>query len=258
MFSIVINSIDPVKFSSVSAMYGRVLAGHEFEIVGIRDAKSAAEGYTRGVAASRGDVVILSHDDIEFLCADLGQRVRSHLNQFDIVGIAGTCRLTHPMWSWTGPPNNYGQVAHGNPDGTFHVEIFSTPATAVGGIQAVDSVFMACRRQAVVDLGFDPVRYTHFHCYEADFCVRALERGLKIAVACDLPAIHNSVGRMDQSWADAARMFMQQHGMKLPPFRERRFDVCKVLAKSRQDVFEIMCPPHFPQKPVYSPVPAIG
>jgi len=44
-----------------------LLGDEPYEIVAVRDARSLAEGYNRGVARSSGDIVILSHDDIEFL-----------------------------------------------------------------------------------------------------------------------------------------------------------------------------------------------
>ena len=68
--SVVICSIDARKFERVSENYRMLFAGRDIEIIGIHDARSLAEGYTRGIAQSRGARVILSHDDIEILTAD--------------------------------------------------------------------------------------------------------------------------------------------------------------------------------------------
>jgi len=62
MISVVCCSIDPVRAAAIERHYERLL-----EIVAVGDARSLAEGYNRGVARSSGDIVILSHDDIEFL-----------------------------------------------------------------------------------------------------------------------------------------------------------------------------------------------
>jgi hypothetical protein len=63
--SIVICSIDNAKFSTVVAMYERLLADVPHEIIRIPDARSMSEGYNRGIDRSSGDVLIVSHDDLE-------------------------------------------------------------------------------------------------------------------------------------------------------------------------------------------------
>ena len=67
MISVVRCSIDPVRAAAIERHYERLLGDEPYEIVAVRDARSLAEGYNRGVARSSGDIVILSHDDIEFL-----------------------------------------------------------------------------------------------------------------------------------------------------------------------------------------------
>jgi hypothetical protein len=101
--SIVICSIDARKFERVSQNYRQRFAGRDVEIVGIHDARSLAEGYNRGIARSRGERVILSHDDIEILtvirvarrCAP--RRIRSDRH----------CRTTRPRRRQTRPPASY-------------------------------------------------------------------------------------------------------------------------------------------------------
>ncbi len=228
MISIIINSNRPAQFATVTAMYRRLLHGHPHEIIGIHDSQSAAEGFTRGFASARGELLVFSHDDVEFLSPDLGQKLESHLSRFDIIGVAGTTRLAHPMWSWSGPPHIFGQVAHADPDGTFTVEIFAVPSPAVPKIQSMDGVFLAATRKAIELNPFDPVRYTGRHLYDADFCIRAFHAGLNLAVACDMPMIHFSRGSMDQSWEIEARKFLSQHGPKLSPTPRRRFMITMV------------------------------
>src|SRR2546423_736428 len=112
MISVIICSIDRAKFDCVTAMYYRLIP--QVQVIGIHDAPSLAEGYNRGIAQSSGDLLILSHDDIEIVNQDFHARLISHLNKFDLVGVAGTTKLIAPGWMGAGPPHIFGQVVHPN------------------------------------------------------------------------------------------------------------------------------------------------
>src|SRR5580700_6651429 len=98
MFSVIICSIDPARFAAVKAMYERIFHGHDWELVHIPDARSLAEGYNRGISSSKGDILILSHDDLDIFSPDMPARLERHLSKFDVVGVAGTTRLLYPAW----------------------------------------------------------------------------------------------------------------------------------------------------------------
>ena len=100
MISVIICSIDRGKFERASAMYRQLIP--QVEIVGIHDAASMAEGYSRGIAQSRGEFLIFSHDDVQIINPDFETRLMAHLNQFDLVGIAGTTKLVGPGWMGAG------------------------------------------------------------------------------------------------------------------------------------------------------------
>jgi hypothetical protein len=67
MISVVFCSIDSVLTESIERHYRTLLGDEPHEVIAIRDARSLAEGYNRGLDRSSGDIVIFSHDDIEFL-----------------------------------------------------------------------------------------------------------------------------------------------------------------------------------------------
>jgi hypothetical protein len=48
MFSVIICSVDPKRFANVKATYENQLRGRDWELIHINDARSLAEGYTRG------------------------------------------------------------------------------------------------------------------------------------------------------------------------------------------------------------------
>src|SRR5688572_4221518 len=110
MISVIICSIDDNRFARVAALYASLLAGEPHEILRISDARSMCEGYNRGVRQSRGDVLVFSHDDIDILLASgLDARLREHLQQFDLIGVAGTDMLVAPIWTHAGPGHIFGQ-----------------------------------------------------------------------------------------------------------------------------------------------------
>lgn len=216
--SVVVCSIDPAKFAAVTANLHAVLAGCEHEIIGIHDARSLCEGYARGLARSRGDIVVFCHDDIEILTPDFAARLRAQLEHFDVVGPVGTTRMTGASWLYSGWPHQHGIVVHAargpNP---FRVEVYGAPAAAVPGVQALDGLFLAGRRAAVEAVGFDAVTFDGFHIYDIDFTFRAHRAGLRVAACPDLWMVHRSTGRMDAVWRRYAARFLERHAGTLPP-----------------------------------------
>jgi|HubBroStandDraft_1064217.scaffolds.fasta_scaffold59738_1 GT2 family glycosyltransferase len=242
LFSVIICSIDPAKFDRVTAMYRRVLGGQALEFIGIHDATGICEGYNRGIDRAKGQILIFSHDDVEFVNPNIGRQLTDSLQKCDLLGIAGTTRLEHPMWSYAGPPYIFGQVAHANDDGTFAVQIFATPAPLVSGMQALDGCFIAVHRRAIKHLRFDAERFKGFHLYDADFTFSAHLAGLRVAVCCELAMIHRSRGLLNDDWNRDSEIFAAKHGYKLYPYRRRAFIPAEVVVQSVPDVLEAMTP----------------
>ena len=144
--SIVVCSIDAKKFQQVSDNYLRLYAGQPIEIIGIHDARSLAEGYNRGIAQAKGETLILSHDDIEILTLDFAARVEQHLNNFALIGIAGTTRLTEGRWAAAGDPYVYSLISSPLPDGSgFGTMLLGGGPLVVSEIQAALTGAPACR-----------------------------------------------------------------------------------------------------------------
>src|SRR3989344_9511889 len=111
MISIIICSIDDSKFKAVTDNYSKLLAGEEFEIIGIHDAKSLGEGYNRGIRLSCGSILVFSHDDIEILSPDFKYKLMRYLAKYDIIGVAGTTPLIGGNWVGAGRAEGPGQGA---------------------------------------------------------------------------------------------------------------------------------------------------
>ena len=211
-FSFVVCSIDDAKFASVSRTLATRFAASDAEVIRIDDARSLCEGYARGVARARGEAIVLCHDDIDLLAPDAAQRLALHLTHHDLVGAAGTTRVTGPAVFWSGHPHIHGWMTHRLlGDTEFELSFSSLAAPVAGGMQAIDGVLMACRREAVEKLGFDASTFDGFHLYDLDFSYRAHLAGLKLAVACDLGVVHASKGRFDREWERYAQRFRAKY-----------------------------------------------
>ncbi len=246
MISVVVCSKDEAAFERARDMYQRVLADWPHEVLGVIGAGSMCAGHNQALGHVKGEIVVFSHDDVEVLCADLGRRLAKHLKRFDVVGLAGTDKLVSAMWSSAGPPHLYGQVAHANADGTFGVQVFSVPSRVVGGIQALDGLFIAARRDVAKTLGWDEGNFRGWHCYDADFTFRAHLSGYQLGVAGDIPAIHYSRGKMNEEWRHDANVFAEKFAGRLSPAQLMpRFQLCEVIVQTRENVVAVMSPAHW-------------
>ena len=239
MISIVICSIHPARFTRIEAHYRELLGADPFEIIGIHDAKSLCEGYNRGLEKSRGEIVIFSHDDIEIWTPDFVPRLKAHLAKFDAVGVAGTDLLTSANWLDAGPPHVFGQVAHMYGI-AWRVLIYGAPARIVGGIQALDGMFLAFRRAAIEQVRWDAETFRGFHLYDLDCTYRAFRAGLKLGVALDLPMWHMSDGRFDDRWQRYVRIFLEKHGTTLAPITGRTVRTGGVEVSTKAEAIAVM------------------
>ena len=115
LVSVIICSIDDEKHARTVDLYRRLYAGLPHEITVIRDARSLAEAYNRGLARSSGDLIVLSHDDVDILAVDFAARLQHHLQRFDAIGVMGAAQMDGPAWGWSGHPNLRGWITHHAP-----------------------------------------------------------------------------------------------------------------------------------------------
>jgi tetratricopeptide (TPR) repeat protein len=214
--SFLICSVDPQRLARARASIATACDGVDWELVAIHDARSLAEGWNRALARARGDVVVFCHDDIVLLGDGFAGRLRGALDAHDVVGVAGTRRMSGPSWAWSGAPYAFGWVAHVR-EGKPLVGAYALEGPCIDGIESLDGVFIAGRRELADAIRFDGDTYDGFHLYDADFCRRARAAGHSLAVRCDLPLVHWSEGRFGPDWARFARRFLAQAGLKETP-----------------------------------------
>ena len=209
--------------------------------------RGLTEAYNLALALSRGDVVVFSHDDVEFLADDFLVKLRGHMGRCDVLGVAGTRRLSAADWIAPGIPYVYGQMAYHDlaKTGNYEVVIWSASLRRVDQIQAMDGVFLCAYRPVAQVIGFDQDNFRGFHFYDLDFTFRAFLAGYKLAVACDLFPIHESGGRDDEAWTTEANLFLRKFGRNLAPLPPWGFRGSLMVVPSREDVIRVMTPPHW-------------
>ena len=242
--SVVICSIDAAKFARVSDNYRALYGAREVEIIGIHDARSLAEGYNRGIARARGEHLVLSHDDIEILTPDFADRLDRHLAQFDLIGVAGTTRLVTGKWESARDPYALVVICAPVPDSVGYVTVLRGGGPlVVPGIQALDGVFMAMRRDVAVAVPFDEALFDHFHLYDLDFSFRAYRAGFALAVCRDIVMIHQSIGKFDAVWADYRRRFETKHRTHLPETWDEQIGVRATFYATTPEAIRTRCDP---------------
>jgi len=211
LVSVVICSIDRAKFAAVTRMYEQLLPAASLEIIGIHDARGLAEAYNRGLRQSRGELIIFSHDDIEIHCADFGARLTDALQRFDLIGVVGATQVTGPGVKWAGHPHIRGWITHPTPDrqgwlaGVHRIE-----HQPVAGIQAIDGLWMATKKQVAETVLFDE-KVEGFHFYDLDFSWRAAKAGFALGLEPSIRIIHDSLGNFGPAWQRSASSFQALH-----------------------------------------------
>lgn len=212
LVSVIICSIAEKRFQQVSAMYMRLLDRVPHEIIGIHDARSLCEGYNRGVARSKGEILVFSHDDVDILTPDFAARLVASLDQHDLIGAVGATYLSGATWFGCGWPHLRGQIGVPAESGAGIVaNFFGTYGIVAEGVQVMDGFFLATRRTLALQLPFDEKTFDGWHLYDIDFSFSAHLKGFRCAIANDLVMVHASRGKFDEKWNFYRDRFLEKH-----------------------------------------------
>lgn len=221
---IIVCSIDQNRLSRMHASLDRHWGDQSYRLIHLHDAKSLAEGFSRGIGMSTAEYVVLCHDDIEFLTPPAlrgqvtreswPQRIVSHLQHWDVIGVAGTSHLSTPavlgsgtghVHGWISQPDHFPSIARASMSGNGYMVGLLSAATAPTRADALDGVFVAARRSALQQVAFDGTTFDGFHGYDVDFSYRCHLAGLRVAVCPDLWLVHHSEGNFGDDWIKYAQ-----------------------------------------------------
>jgi len=155
--------------------------------VAFSNSRGLPDIYNARITAPNGpDILVFVHDDVWIDDYFLADRVIAALATYDVIGVAGNRRRVprQPAWAfiddkftWDERANLSGGIAHGKqPFG--NVSRYGDTVSAE--CELLDGVFLAARRERLVEKGvlFDP-RFD-FHFYDMDFCRTARKAGLRL------------------------------------------------------------------------------
>lgn len=152
-------------------------------------------------AAAADDWLVFVHDDVWIADFFLYDHLAQAMQQFDVVGVAGSTRRLprQPNWGYLDDrftpetiEHQSGSVAHGKHP--FGPVSFFGPAPAE--CELLDGLFLAARAGTLREKGvrFDP--QFDFHFYDMDFCRTARDRGLRLGT-WPICLAHQSEGNFD-------------------------------------------------------------
>lgn len=239
-FSVVVCSINPQNFLRLKQNLESLIPKNHLEIIRIPDARNMGEGYNRGARQAAGDILIFCHDDIELLTPDFGGKLADRLNQYDLLGVAGSVWLRDAKWTLAGLPYLRGQVIHALADRAgFTYSAYGLDGVVSGGIQVLDGLFLTMRRNFWVENPFDE-GYDGFHLYDIDLSFRCYLAGRRAGVCNDILIEHRSLGRYDEFWRYSAGRFIERFGERLESRPAGVTDMCSnIRLNHREQVFQL-------------------
>lgn len=180
--------------------------------------KGLPEIYNARILNQRGgDLLIFIHDDVWIDDHFLSRRVLDGLNQYDVIGVAGSRRRVknQPAWLFADArrildDSAYlsGVVAHGDyPFGALSV-FGDTPADC----ELLDGVFLAAKKSTLLasKTFFDP--QFDFEFYDLDFCRTARMNQLRLGT-WPIAMTHQSGGGFgSEGWNEKYRLYFDKWG----------------------------------------------
>ncbi len=215
LVSFVTCTITPEKLERLRTSVTATMNDAPWELVAITDARSLSEGYMRGFAQSRGELIVFCHDDIEIICDRFPDRLMDAFDGADLVGVAGTDKLNGPMLAWSGLPFQHGAITYPQ-DGVYFPSLCSSAGPRIDGAHALDGLFIAARRDVVERIGFDADTFDAFDFYDVDFSYRAYRAGLRVRIQTDLHLLHASRGNFGPNYT----IYSERFRAKFPEFAD--------------------------------------
>jgi GT2 family glycosyltransferase len=184
--------------------------------VSFDNSNGLSEIYSGRIESSRADILVFVHDDVWIEDFYFTDRVLEGLGTFDVIGVAGNSRRQPQQSAWAYAPGSdrldlpylHGAIAHGS--GPLGKVGFFGPI--VGSCELLDGVFLAAKREALIEHGvrFD-TRFA-FHFYDLDFCRTARSKGLALGT-WPVSMTHRSSGRpFTPAWEQARDAYFAKWG----------------------------------------------
>jgi len=196
------------------------------------DATSIFRAYNLLSENPAGDILCFLHDDARVLSkiwvSKIGDFFPRH-PEAGVVGLVGSDRMVpnplYPLLYANGEEHYYGKLIQGNVTKEFQPVItvstwkrFHLPGL-YKEVVAVDGFCFFIRKEVLEKVGgFDEKTYDRdgpcFHMYDIDLCFEARKAGYKNYVIGGILAQHLSLGKLDEGWHKARKIFIEKWGEK--------------------------------------------
>lgn len=177
----------------------------------------------RAGGVNKNQIYVFAHDDI--MIADLfwEERIIAALDEFDVVGVAGTTirHSKQPSWIFKSfdPSTNMlaredlanlsGCVGHGE---TYPPRNVSRYGPVPQRVQLLDGVLLAVRGAVLKEHGLSFDERFDFHFYDLDFCRQAGAHGLTCGTVA-VSLVHKSGGNFgSEAWRSGYEKYIEKWG----------------------------------------------
>jgi GT2 family glycosyltransferase len=177
---------------------------------------SLSEVYNKALADAKHDIIVFSHDDIQFETDNWGKKILKHFerqSQYAILTIAGTTDLLSGQW-WQEQHKMIGIVNHQHEGRKWTSKYSANLGDQIVDVVVGDGLFFAVQKNKL-KTGFDE-EFNGFHFYDIPFFASNFIQGAKIGNIFDIRVTHLSIGMTNQQWADNKALFEQKYGKNLP------------------------------------------
>jgi len=192
--------------------------------------------YNQFIDEAKFDNIVCLHDDI-VLKKGWTNYVLDGLNDFDILGVAGSTIIPESGVWWEQSHKLCGRVWHDNENLKYESK-FSEKFSHPQEVAVVDGVFIAFNRKQL-KARFDE-RHDKFHFYDVSFCAANIEKGAKIGCLTEMYILHKSIGKVSKQWYDEKSNFCSNY--KLPIIIKPHIKVNDVVVKNVNEKLAIIIP----------------
>jgi len=157
--------------------------------------------YEQAAEEATSEILCFSHHDCIIRQPNWDQVVIKALEEFDVIGVAGTeyYEFTWPNWwnDFKNPEFLVGSVFHtdGKKEWESRYRIVTKPAE----VCMIDGLLFFCNRKIFENKLFDHETFDGFHIYDQDFSMECHKAGIKMGVI-SMNVLHLSVGDMPPVW----------------------------------------------------------
>lgn len=176
--------------------------------------------YNKAIEAAKHDpaILVFIHDDVHICGFDWPLEIKTALDRFQLIGVAGNKRRApfQPSWAfvdtnlrWDAKENLSGIVGHGKGFPPANLSKFGPSRQEV---KLLDGLLLACHSQTMIDCGLRFDERFDFHFYDLDLCRQAEALNLRMGT-WPLSVIHQSAGNFgSDDWIASCLKYFEKWG----------------------------------------------